>query len=169
MRKLPNFFNPTLTIIFFFLISNITFAQQDTLVKKLYADSINSSTTVVLKNNTANDFDILNNQFENASFNDVIFIKTEDLQSSKPKSERTSFDDIVKASSQPSTTTKATTTPTKKEIAKPKAKPLVKSPINKPKAKPLAQPKKIVKKEKQKVNKTVTPVSYTHLTLPTKA
>jgi len=156
MRKFTNFFKPTLTISIFFLISNITFAQQETLVKRSYVDSINAATTVVVKNEAASDLDILNNQFENASFNDVIFIKTEDLPSSKPKSERTSFEDVIKATSQPSKN-KATTSISKKEIAKPKAKPLVQSKITKPKAKPLAQPKKIVKKDKNQVKKTITP------------
>lgn len=101
MRKLSDFFKTLLSLSFFILISNNTFAQQDTLVKRSYTDSVHTATTVVVKNNAANDFDILNNQFENASFGDVIFIKTEDLQPSKPKSERTSFEDVMKETSKP--------------------------------------------------------------------
>jgi len=140
MRKLTNFFKTLLSISTFLLISNITFAQQDSLVKRSYADSIHTATTVVVKNKAASDFDILNNQFNNASFNDVIFIKTEDLPSSKPKSERTSFEDVMKETSKP--TSEITPSPApKKTITKPKSKPVQR--IQKPK--PVA--KKTVKKK----------------------
>lgn len=99
MRKLSNFFKTLICISFFLFTSNIIFAQQDSLVKRQFIDSVHAATTVVVKNESVDDFDILNNQFENASFNDVIFIKTENLPSTKPKSERTSFEDVMKATS----------------------------------------------------------------------
>ena len=102
MRKLPDFFKNLFSFFLFLQIPNITFAQQDTLVKRQYVDADNAATTVVVKNNTANDLDILSQQFDNASFGDVIFIKTENISPAKPKSERTSFEEVINQTAKPS-------------------------------------------------------------------
>ena len=67
-------------------------------VKRQYHDASNASTTVVVKEKNASDMDVLNSQFNinDVSMGEVIFIKTEDLAPSKPKSERTSFEDMGK-------------------------------------------------------------------------
>jgi len=101
MKKIIHYTKTLFTFPLLLLISNITFAQQDTLIKKQYTDVDNAATTVVVKNNSADDFDILANQFNDASIQEVIFIKTKNLTSAKPKSERTSFADIVKETKKP--------------------------------------------------------------------
>ena len=148
MRKFYNFFKTFLCLFIFLINSNITFAQQDTLVKRQYADSVNIATTVVVKNNAANDYDILNKEFKNASFGDVIFIKTENLGSTKPKAERTSFEDVVNS------TSNSTTNSQKKPISETTTSRQTESQIVKLKrSKPRAAIPKINQTKKPKIEK----------------
>lgn len=88
-------------------------------VKKQYIDTVNSGTTVVVKKDAASDMDVLNSQFNinDVSMGEVIFIKTEDLAPSKPKSERTSFADM--ANPQATTTVQESTKPARTVATQP--------------------------------------------------
>ena len=103
--------NLSLFLILVGLTLQTGFSQTSTTtnVKRQYHDTSNASTTVVVKENNASDMDVLNSQFNinDVSMGEVIFIKTEDLAPSKPKSERTSFEDMGKepVAGQVSTTT----------------------------------------------------------------
>ena len=125
MRKLYNFFNSLFLFSLTFLSSNITFAQNDSSIKRQYVDTISTATTVVIKSNQANDFAILNNQFNHVGMNGQIFIKTENQNPAKPKSQRTSFEDVIKETSK-STSIIAKSSNPKKRGAAPKAKPIPK-------------------------------------------
>ena len=83
------------------------FSQTNTTnVKRQYMDKVNTETTVVVKQGSASDMDVLSSQFNlnDVSMGEVIFIKTEDLAPSKPKSERTSFSQMVQESTKPART-----------------------------------------------------------------
>ena len=105
--------NLSLLLILVGLTLQTGFSQTTTTnVKRQYHDTVNASTTVVVKQDHASDMDVLNSQFNinDVSMGEVIFIKTEDLAPSKPKSERTSFEDMGKEpvavqQPQPNTTT----------------------------------------------------------------
>jgi len=89
-------------------------------VKRQYIDTVNSGTTVVVKEEAASDIDVLNTQFNinDVSMGEVIFIKTEDLEPSKPKSERTSFADMGNEP-QVSTTVQESTKPARTVATQP--------------------------------------------------
>ena len=88
-------------------------------IKRQYIDKVNTETTVVVKQDAASDMDVLNRQFNlnDVSMGEVIFIKTEDLASTKPKAERTSFSQMVQESSKPART--VATQPVEAETAQP--------------------------------------------------
>jgi len=71
-----------LTLIVLFAIDSVAMSQ----VKKQYRDEVHKSTTVVIKEEGANDFDILNNQFnlDDYKVNEQIKITTDQPLSSAP-------------------------------------------------------------------------------------
>ena len=109
--------NLSLILILVGLALQIGFSQttSTTNVKRQYHDTSNAATTVVVKESNANDMDVLNSQFNinDVSMGEVIYIKTENLAPSKPKSERTSFQDMGKEANV------ATTSTTVQESTKP--------------------------------------------------
>lgn len=70
-----------LTIMVLFAIDSVAFSQ----VKKQYRDDVHKSTTIVIKEDGANDFDILNSQFnlDDYKVNEQIKITTDQVLPSK--------------------------------------------------------------------------------------
>ena len=103
----------SLLVIFACLSLQSGFSQ----IKEQYVDGSRTSTTVVVKEDNADDFDILNSQFSSAGMGDVIMIKTEKLTPKSPDAEVTPAEAPT-----PKKVVKETTQPARKTASLPKTR-----------------------------------------------